>query len=307
VTARQVAQRTLEGPPRELRRVRDDFELAEYTEFDLRPLSPTIGAQITGIRLSSELGAPARAELKRALLEWKVLFFPGQPMSELEFLAFGRTWGPVMMPAMTKHRDIPEVMELTKGPDSRGEENIWHSDQPWMLHPPALTILRALRVPETGGDTLFADMAAAYDDLPDEIKARLVGRSAENVHPVLWGIADYGPAHSLSDAEIEQRRRLYPPQLHPVIRTHPDTARKSIFVDITHTARIHDVLPEVSEELMELLVRRAAIPEYQCRFHWSDNAIAMWDNRAVQHYAVSDYWPQARVMQRMIIEGDRPA
>jgi taurine dioxygenase len=307
VTARQVAQRTLEGPPGDLRRVAEDFELADYTEFDLRPLSPTIGAEITGIRLSSDVVESVRIELKRALLEWKVLFFPAQPMSELEFLAFGRTWGTVMIPAMTKHRDIPEVLELTKGPDSRGEENIWHSDQPWMLHPPALTILRALQVPSTGGDTLFADMAAAYDDLPDETKTRLDGLAAENVHPVLWGIADYGPAHSLSDAEIQERRRLYPPQLHPAIRTHPETARKSIFVDITHTARIHGVVPEVSEELMDLLVRRAAYPEYQCRFHWSANAIAMWDNRVVQHYAASDYWPQVRVMQRMIVEGDRPA
>jgi taurine dioxygenase len=280
--------------------------LTDYTEFNLRPQSPTIGAEITGITLSSDLTPHTRAELKRALLEWKVLFFPSQPMSELEFLVFGRTWGTVSIPTMTKLRDIPEVMELTKGPDSRGEENIWHSDQPWKQRPPALTILRALRVPETGGDTLFADMAAGYDDLPDETKARLEGLTAENVHPVLAGIADYGPAHSLSDAEIEERRRLYPPQPHPVIRTHPETGRKSIFVDITHTTRIHDVEPDAGEELMDLLVRRATVPEYQCRFHWSDDAIAMWDNRVVQHYAASDYWPQVRVMQRMIIEGDQP-
>jgi taurine dioxygenase len=307
VTVKQVAQRTQEGPPWTLRRVPDDFDVVDYAEFDLRPLSPTIGAEITGIKLSDELTGPARAELKRALLEWKVLLFPRQPMSELEFLEFGRTWGTVMIPAMTKNREIPEVQELTKGPDSRGEENIWHSDQPWMERPPALTILRAIRVPDTGGDTLFADMAAAYDDLPDATKARLDGLTAENVHPVLAGVADYGPAHSLSDAEIEERRRKYPPQSHPVIRTHPDTARKSIYVDITHTTRIDDVGPDVSEELMDLLVRRATFPEYQCRFHWTDDAIAMWDNRIVQHYAASDYWPQVRVMQRMIIAGDRPA
>jgi taurine dioxygenase len=307
MTARQVAQRTLEGPPRTLRRVPDEFDVTEYTEFNLRPQSPTIGAEISGLKLSGELTPNARAELKRALLEWKVLFFPPQPMSELEFLAFGRTWGTVSIPTMTKLREIPEVMELVKGPDDRGEENIWHSDQPWKLRPPALTILRALRVPETGGDTLFADMAAAYDDLPDETKARLEGLTAENVHPVLAGIADYGPAHSLSDTEIEERRRMYPPQQHPVIRTHPETRRKSVFVDITHTTRIHEVEADVGEELMDVLVRRATFPEYQCRFHWTDNAIAIWDNRVVQHYAASDYWPQVRVMQRMIIEGDRPA
>ena len=113
MTVKQVAQRTREGPPWTLRRVPDDFDVVEYAEFDLRPLSPTIGAEITGIRLSDELTGPARTELRRALLEWKVLFFPEQPMNELEFLAFGRTWGTVMIPAMTKNREIPEVQELT--------------------------------------------------------------------------------------------------------------------------------------------------------------------------------------------------
>jgi taurine dioxygenase len=304
MTARQMDRMKLEAPSVKPRRVADDFAVQEYTQFSLRPLSPSIGAEISGIDLARAPTEDQRAELRRALLEWKVLVFPSQPMTEPEFLAFGRLWGTVMIPAMTKVREIPEIMQLEKGPDQRGEENIWHSDQPWQLRPPAITILRALRIPPVGGDTLFADMAAAYDDLPIDVKERAKGLQAENIHPVLWGSHDYGPAHSLTEEEIEERRKLYPPRLHPVVRTHPLTGRQSIYVDINHTARISDVDPEVSEELMDLLVRRAAIPEYQCRIRWAEDTVAMWDNRTVQHYACSDYWPEIRIMQRMIIEGD---
>jgi taurine dioxygenase len=304
MTARQMDRMKFEAPSATLRRVPADFEVKEYSKFSLRPLSPTVGAEITGIELSKSPSQDEREELQRAMLEWKVLVFPSQPMTEVEFLAFGRLWGTLMIPAMTKLRKIPEVMELAKGPDQRGEENIWHSDQPWQVRPPAITILRALQIPPVGGDTLFADMAAAYDDLPDEIKVAVRGLQAENIHPVLWGSHDYGPAHSLTDEEIQERRKKYPPQAHPVIRTHPMTGRQSIYVDINHTSRIYDVDPELGEDLMEALVRRAAIPEYQCRIRWSKDTIAMWDNRSVQHYACSDYWPQIRVMQRMIVEGD---
>jgi taurine dioxygenase len=304
MTARQMDRNKLESPSATLRRVLPDFEIKEYTKFSLRPLSPTIGGVITDIDLSQVPTSEVQAELQRAMLEWKVLVFPSQPMTEREFLAFGRLWGTLMIPAMTKVREIPEIMELAKGPDQRGEENIWHSDQPWQVRPPAITILRALQVPPVGGDTLFADMAAAYDDLPESIKDKVNGLQAENIHPVLWGSHDYGPAHSLTDEAIEERRKKYPPQAHPVIRTHPLTGRRSIYADIDHTSRIYDVDPELGEELMDALVRRAAIPEYQCRVRWSKDTIAMWDNRSVQHYACSDYWPQVRVMQRMIVEGD---
>jgi taurine dioxygenase len=307
MTARQMDRIKLEAPSAKLRRVPDDFEVKEYDAFTLRPLSTTIGAEITGISLSRTPTLEEREELHRSMLEWKVLIFPSQPMTELEFLAFGRLWGDLMIPAMTKVREIPEIMELAKGPDQRGEENIWHSDQPWQVRPPAITILRALQIPPTGGDTLFADMAAAYDDLPQELSDKLTGLQAENIHPVLWGSHDYGPAHSLSDEEIEERRKKYPPQAHPVIRTHPVTSRKSIYVDIDHTSRIYDVDPELGEDLMDALVRRATVPEYQCRLRWSKDTIAMWDNRTVQHYACSDYWPQVRIMQRMIVAGDIPA
>jgi taurine dioxygenase len=304
MTARQMDRIKVEGPSGTLRRVPADFESKEYTKFSLRPFSPTIGAEITGIDLSKTPTPDEREELLHAMLEWKVLVFPSQPMTEPEFLAFGRLWGDLMIPAMTKVRDIPEIMELAKGPDQRGEENIWHSDQPWQVRPPAMTILRALHIPPVGGDTLFADMAAAYDDLPEDIKEAVQGLQAENIHPVLWGSHDYGPAHSLTDEEIAERRKMYPPQAHPVIRTHPITGRQSIYVDIDHTSQIYDVDTETGEELMDALVRRAAIPEYQCRVRWSKDTIVMWDNRSVQHYACSDYWPEVRIMQRMIVEGD---
>jgi taurine dioxygenase len=306
MTALQMKQRTMAGPPGTPRRVLDSFQSMEYKHFTVHPLSPSIGAEIRGLTLADGLTAEEQSELRHALLEWKVLFFRDQPISKEQLVEFGRTWGKLMVPSMTKVGPIPELFELAKGPEARGEENIWHSDQPWQARPPSITILRSVEVPPVGGDTLFSDMAAAYDDLPEDIKAAVDHLEAENVHPVLWGINDYGPAHSLTEEELEERRKQFPPKNHPVIRTHPETGRRAIYVDINHTARICGVDAAESERLMELLCLRAAMPEYQCRFHWENDSIALWDNRSVQHYASSDYWPAVRVMQRMIVEGDSP-
>ena len=307
MTALQMKRRTKSGPPGDPRRVQDGFPSIDYTCFTVKPLSPTIGAEIHGLSLADGVSEKAQAELHSALLEWKVLFFRNQPVSKEQFRTFGQIWGKLMVPSMTAvDGEIPEVFELAKGANARGEENIWHSDQPWQVRPPSITILRAVEVPEYGGDTLFSDMAAAYDDLPADVKEQVDNLDAENVHPVLWGMSDYGPAHALSEEELDERRKMFPPQNHKVIRTHPETGRRAIYADINHTKRLVGVSDEVSEYLMDQLVLRAAMPEYQCRFHWENNSIAMWDNRTVQHYAASDYYPKVRVMQRMIVEGEEP-
>ena len=230
---------------------------------------------------------------------------PGQVLTTDQYLTFGRLWGQLTPHPFLPPGPIPELTVFMKGADKRGEENLWHADDPWMEEPSAISILRSLKVPDVGGDTLFADMAAAYDDLPAAMKKRLEGLQAQNQHAVFWSGFNYA-SQAMSEEKLAELREKYPPQLHPVIRTHPETGRKSIFVDLLHPTHIVGLDPDESEALLDNLVRRASWPEYQCRFRWNADCIALWDNRTVQHYAVSDYWPNERHMERMVVAGDRP-
>jgi taurine dioxygenase len=304
MTKRQLERRIQYGLPLNIRRVPDDWDDKPYTLFQVAPLSPTIGAEITGIDITVPLSDDAVRELRRAILEWKVLFFRDQPMELDAYVRFGRIWGEFGKHPMQTPGPVPEVNVFIKGVTSRGEENLWHSDDAFMPKPTAFSILRSLHVPEVGGDTLFADMAAAYDNLPLDLQKELDGRFADNRHAVLWSGHEYSPERIHSEEHIAKMKLENRPVLQPVIRTHPETGRKSIFVDLAHTTRIDDMDPVRSDELLDILISRAAVPEYQCRFRWTDNTVAIWDNRTVQHYASSDYYPQARSMQRMIIAGD---
>jgi taurine dioxygenase len=160
-------------------------------------------------------------------------------------------------------------------------------------------MLRAVRVPPTGGDTLWVDMCAAYDNLPAALKRTCEGLEA--VHSVANGLSYTQGLEKM----LEQTKR-YPPATHPVIRTHPETGRKAIFVNRAHTSYLKGMHRHLGAELLDLLYRQAEIPEFQCRFRWRDNSIAFWDNRSTQHYAVSDYFPQEREMYRVTIAGDKP-
>ena len=181
--------------------------------------------------------------------------------------------------------------------------DVWHSDVTWRVEPSLGSILRALEVPPVGGDTLFADMYRAYDGLSDAVKEKIDGRVA--VH-------DFGHfrlrmrKQGKSEAEIEEFNRAYPMVEHPVVRIHPETGRKGLYVNAAFTQHIVGLDKDESDSLLRHLYAQAAIPEYQCRFRWQANSIAFWDNRASQHYAVSDYWPAVRRMERVTIVGDRP-
>ena len=165
------------------------------------------------------------------------------------------------------------------------------------------SVLRMIECPDYGGDTLFADMGAAYEDLSDEVKEKLDGAVA--IHDFAnfrKGLVKAGK----TDEEIEAVNKKFPNPEHPVIRTHPDTKQKSIYVNRAFTQYIKDWDPDESKKMLNFLYSRASIPEYQCRFVWEPNSIAFWDNRACQHYAASDYWPNVRRVERVTIVGDRP-
>lgn len=275
----------------------------EASPLSIEPLTPTIGAVISGALLSQPSPALCAA-LKRELLKWKVLFFYDNDITAAEQVALARQFGALEIHPVVPHvPGHPEVSEIVHDRNSRGNQNMWHSDVTWRPEPSWGSILRAVEVPAVGGDTLFADMGAAYDGLPPALKARIDGRSA--VHEMGY-LRVMMRKQGMSAKEQEETARKFPPSTHPIVRIHPDTGRKILYVNSVFTKRIVDMEPSESSSLLNELCTRATVPEYQCRFRWRKNAIAFWDNRATQHYAVSDYWPERRHMQRISIVGDRP-
>jgi taurine dioxygenase len=268
------------------------------------PMSPTIGATIEGVDLGSELSDQAIAVLRQALLDWKVLFFRDQAIDTDQHLAFARRFGSLEVhPFAPEKPGYPEVLAITHDRRAPGFENIWHSDVTWRLEPSLGSVLRNVEGPTIGGDTLFADMYAAYDGLPQRIKDRVDGQVARHDFP---GFRRGLRRKGATDAEIAAFDAAYPNPQHPVIRTHPETGRRAIYVNAAFTQEIVGMDAEESAELLQILYRQASVPEYQVRFQWEPNSIAFWDNRSSQHYAVSDYWPEVRRVERVTIVGDAP-
>lgn len=268
------------------------------------PMTPTIGAEIEGVDLSRPQSPATVSAIRQALLDWKVLFFRDQDITTDQHLAFSRNFGDLEVHPFAPHKpDYPEVLAITHNEKNKGKENTWHSDVTWRLEPSLGSILRAIELPPVGGDTLFADMYAAYDGLKDEVKAQIDGAMA--VHD----FAHFRVAmrkRGLSEEAIQAMNEKYPMVEHPVVRTHPETGRKAIYVNAAFTQHIVGMDKADSDVLLAHLYAQAAIPEYQCRFRWTSNAIAFWDNRASQHYAASDYFPAVRKMERVTVVGDRP-
>lgn len=283
-----------------------DSSLQENTTalLGVSTLSPTIGAEISGINLAEPLAPAIVAQLRSLLLEHKVLFFRDQPMNSDQHLAFARQFGELEVHPFAPHKEnYPELLAITHDRERPGRENNWHSDVTWRREPSLGSILRAIELPAVGGDTLFADMYAAYENLSDKMQHFLSGLTA--VHD--WkNFRRRLRRKGVDETEIARLREVYPIVEHPVIRTHPETGRKGIYVNAGFTIGIKDMSQAESEPLLKHLYHQAWRPEVQCRFRWTENALAFWDNRSTQHYAVSDYWPHRRVMERATIVGDRP-
>lgn len=277
---------------------------SERQHFRLEPLSPTIGAEVIGIDLRKPVTDDQLAELRTALLDWKVLFFRDQAITTDDHLAFARRFGELEVHPFADHKPgHPEIIRLTHDEDAPGRENLWHSDVTWREQPSLGSVLRMIEAPTVGGDTLFADMYAAYNGLPDTIKGEIDGAVARHDFA---GFRRGLQKRGLSGAEVAKFDQRYPNPLHPVVRTHPETGQRAIYVNSAFTEEIIGIDPARSDELLAMLYRQATFPEYQCRFRWDDNSIAFWDNRACQHYAVSDYFPAQRIAERATIVGDAP-
>jgi taurine dioxygenase len=288
------------GPKKFLRRRREELAAMRFARIGVEQIGATLGAEVSGVDLRRPLDDDTFAEIERALLAFKVLFFRDQDLSPAEHAAFGRRFGELEIhPFLPSPDGSPEVVLLAKNESIGGYENGWHSDVTWRVAPSLGSILRCRECPPVGGDTLFADMAAAYAGLPEEVRARIDGLRAVHDFTITFG-------RLLSPDDLAAKRQEYPPVSHPIVRTHPATGEKVIYVNRGFTSHVEGMDPDQSRRLLAYLYQQASCPEYQVRFRWRRNSIAFWDNRSTQHYASSDYWPDVRVMERVTVVGDRP-
>lgn len=287
------------GPRSHVRAERERLDALRFDRIGIIPLGATCGAEVTGVDLG-DVDQATFAEIEKAFLDYKVLFFRDQDITTDQHVAFAARFG-----ELEEHPFIPAkegyemVVDLKKDEHIKGVENVWHSDVSWRQIPSLGSVLRAAEVPGVGGDTLFADMEAAYAGLAPETQERIDGLSAVHDFKTSFGLY-------MTEEQLAKQLEKFPPATHPVVRTHPVTGRKSIYVNAIFTSHIEGMSREESDELLDHLFEQSDTPEYQCRFRWQKNSFAFWDNRALQHYANSDYDPQPRRMERVTVIGDKP-
>jgi taurine dioxygenase len=272
---------------------------------DIRPIAGAIGAELHGIDLSTELPAETIAAIRQALLDHLVIFFREQDLPPARFLALAKRFGtPIEYPFLKGIDGFPEIIAVTKLEHERVNfGGVWHSDTTYLLEPPMGTLLVAREVPPVGGDTLFANQYLAYEALSDRMRAmldRLTGVSNSAKADVTRTREDRVKSAGTSLAREDLVAE------HPVVRTHPETGRKALYVNTAHTQRFAGMTEEESAGLLQFLFRHQVRPEFTCRFRWQVGSLAFWDNRCAQHNPINDYHGYRRVMQRITLAGDRP-
>ncbi len=277
-----------------------------FRRITVTPFTGTFGAEITNIDLNA-IDDETTAEIRAALLRYSVVFFENQEFTPESQAAFARRFGPLNRHPYVKPMDgHPDVFHIIKEPtDKHHFGNGWHSDLAYTETPALGTILYGIDVPQAGGDTMYAGTFAAYDALSDGMKEMLDG-----VKVVYTNAHTYGKDSSRFKAGVSKGMNVKPAEIkeveHPIVRTHPETGRKALYLSPVHFSRFGHMTAEESKPLFDTLVQHATRPEFTCRFRWRKGAVAMWDNRSTMHYAVDDKIESTRVMQRVTLEGDRP-
>jgi taurine dioxygenase len=277
-------------------------------ELDITPLNPTFVAEIHGLDLGARHTTETLAALRAALTKHKLLLFRDQVLTPRQQKDFARNFGELHVHPLLNNdagNDNPEIIVLDYGPDRPPEQDEFHTDVTFIATPPLGSILYGVEIPETGGDTLFADLGAAYAALSEPLKRVLEGLTARHdFERSFRNSAYYG---TTSDPEkFATARRNNPPVSHPVVRTHPETGEKGLFVNRAFTEAIQGLSRLESDALLDLLWRHAEQPQFGYRHRWRTGDVLFWDNRITQHMVVADYWPQRRRMHRATILGDRP-
>jgi taurine dioxygenase len=268
----------------------------------VRRIAGALGAEIEAVDLAARLSLDAVAEIRRALLEHQVIFFHDQPLTPAKFMDFARHMGsPIEYPFVKGIEGFPEIIEVKKLEHERQNfGGIWHSDTAYLAEPPMGSMLLAREVPPYGGDTEFASQYAAYEALSEGLRRLLADLKAVN-------------ASSKADAtrtreDLTRQKEILAEYVaeHPVVRTHPETGRKALYVNVGHTVRFSGMTEQESAPLLAFLFRHQVKPEFTCRFKWRAGSLAFWDNRCTQHNPVNDYHGYRRVMHRITLAGDKP-
>tara|TARA_E500000331_G_scaffold156992_1_gene152325 strand:+ start:505 stop:1374 length:870 start_codon:yes stop_codon:yes gene_type:complete len=279
----------------------------DYTRITVVPLAGALGAEIFGVDIT-DVDQETYAEIHQAFLDHSVIFFRDQDLTPEAQMAFGRLFGPLNRHSYVKGMDdYPDVFRIVKEPtDAHHFGNAWHSDLAYEEEPALGTILYGMDVPDAGGDTIFTSLYAAYDALSDGMK-----RMLSDLRIVFTNANTYGKnatrfktgvAKDMTVAQAPEEKEV----LHPVVRTHPETGRKALYLSTTHLSRIEGMTKAESQPLLDQLSKHAVRPDFTCRFKWRPGSIAMWDNRCTMHYAVNDFPEARRIMQRVTLQGDRP-
>ena len=270
------------------------------------PLSTALGAQISGVDITQPLSPEQRNAIEQALLTHSVLFFRGQAITPQQQARFAAHFGDLHIhPIYPNVPEQPEVLILDTAVTDVRDNAVWHTDVTFLPTPALGAVLSAKRLPAFGGDTLWASGIAAYEALSAPLKRLLDGLTATHDFTKSFPLERFG--NTAEDfARWEETRKKNPPLSHPVVRTHPVSGRKSLFVSDGFTTKINELEPAESEAMLKLLFAHATRPEFTIRWRWQENDVAFWDNRVTQHYAVDDYRPQRRVMHRATILGDVP-
>jgi len=268
----------------------------------------TIGAEVKGVDFSKPVDAGTASAIHDALMRYSLIYFRDAAMTPAQHVAFGRLFGELTVHPFVPHlEEFPEVVVLDNHADNPVfSTDHWHSDETFRVTPPMGSILRCLARPETGGETLWCDMVAAYEGLSDKMQKFVSGLEAIHDFKNFRHKFDHLPPRErhLKLAEMEEE---LPNPAHPVVRTHPVTKRKALFVNEQFTLAIKGMREDESRALLDFLYAQSRIPEFQFRFHWEVNSMVFWDNRPLQHYAANDYYPQRRTMHRVTIKGDQPS
>ncbi|MSP88282.1 MAG: taurine dioxygenase [Alphaproteobacteria bacterium] len=271
----------------------------------IEPIAGALGAEIGGVDLAQPLGGDVVAALRKALLDHLVIFFRDQNLSPDGLTRFGRCFGVLgQYPFVQGLPDHPEVIEVKKLEHEKANfGGIWHSDTTYLDEPPMGSILHAVEVPASGGDTMFANMYMAHDALSPGMERTLAGLSGVSSSAK----ADVSRTREdrIASSPGRKAKEVFE-AVHPAVRTHPETGRKALYVNVAHTVRFDGMTEEESAPLLGFLFNHQIKPEFTCRFRWRVGSLAFWDNRASQHNPINDYHGQRRIMRRITIAGDRP-
>jgi taurine dioxygenase len=283
----------------------------QYRHLDVQKIAGSLGAEVRGVDLSQDVTEEVLAEIRAALLDNLVIAIRDQDITPAQQLAFARRWGDIHLhPFMEGMADYPEILAIVKRPgDKKNFGGSWHTDQMFSPSPAMGTMLYAKEVPSAGGDTLFTNQYLAYESLSDGMKA-IAGQLrtvcvGDNFKAAGGMSRKERYARQSSEMKVKDPGDVVTTSIHPLVRTHPETGRKSIYIG-GHVQHFDGMTDEESQPLMDFFMRQSTRPEHTCRVRWQTGTLTFWDNRCTQHFAVNDYPAETRIMHRITVCGDQP-